>query len=109
MSAQKNVVFCFNHVLYNGDVNLDFFRHCLRKCKIKFILFPFVLYFLNSYKNDKPNKINHTNRLFELLVDKSDLDSLVSSFWKKNKKKLNKNLLSLAKEQNGISFPQFGV
>lgn len=86
MGENKMDVYEFNKILYNGNINKDFYLYCLRKHKkiIKYFfinILNFIMYVLFFNKKD----LYRMNK-YKYLKEIDNLDSEIVSFYKEKNK-----------------------
>lgn len=92
-------VYDFDKTIYMGDSSIDFFAFCvLHKLTLIKVLPGQILGFL-LYKLKLISKLEFKQKFFEFFKSVDNIEKYVDEFWKKNKKKINYEILAYSENK----------
>lgn len=86
-------VFDFDDTIYNGDSSIDFYLFCLIENIFLIRYLPVQIYGMLMYKLKRKPKEYFKEEFFSFLKGIKDIDKKIQKFWRKNSKKINKQIL----------------
>ena len=86
-------LYYFNKIIYNGNIDRDFFLYCCQKKKklYLYILIHWLYYVLSLFSNKF--ELLYIKSYHKYLNNLNDIENITKEFYKKNKKKINNNYI----------------